>query len=60
MTLNKVIVDLGKSFEEGQEYVALSRARSLEGLKVTSLGDGVGKGGNAQVKEFLWRKFKLR
>lgn len=60
MTLNRVIVDLGKSFEEGQEYVALSRARALDGLKVMALGDGVGKGGNAQVREFLWQKFKLR
>ncbi|CAK4033949.1 ATP-dependent DNA helicase PIF1 [Lecanosticta acicola] len=60
MTLNRVMVDLGKSFEEGQEYVALSRARALDGLKVLSLGDGVGKGGNAQVKQFLWEKFKLR
>lgn len=60
MTLNRVIVDLGRSFEEGQEYVALSRARSLDGLKVLALGDGVGKGGNAQVREFLWQRFKLR
>lgn len=60
MTLNKVIVDLGNSFEEGQEYVALSRARSLDGLKVVSLGAGVGKGGNEQVREFLWQKFRIR
>lgn len=60
MTLNKVIVDLGNSFEEGQEYVALSRARGLDGLKVVSLGAGVGKGGNEQVREFLWEKFKIR
>lgn len=33
MTLNKVVVDLARSFESGQEYVALSRAISLEGLK---------------------------
>ncbi|KAM3423828.1 ATP-dependent DNA helicase [Cercospora zeina] len=59
MTLNRVIVDLGRSFEEGQEYVALSRARSLEGLKVTGLGENVGKGGNAQVKQFLKDKFNL-
>ncbi|PIA99718.1 ATP-dependent DNA helicase PIF1 [Cercospora beticola] len=59
MTLNRVIVDLGRSFEEGQEYVALSRARSLEGLKVMGLGENVGKGGNAQVKQFLKEKFNL-
>lgn len=80
MTLNRVIVDLGKSFEEGQvgsrvvspraeqnkltlsyqEYVALSRARSLYGLKIVSMGNGIGRGGNAQVKEFLWQKFRIR
>ena len=52
MTLNKVEVDLEKSFEEGQMYVALSRATSLEGLKVKSLGHKMG-GGNAEVHEFL-------
>lgn len=60
MTLNRVIVDLGKSFEEGQEYVALSRARSLHGLKVESLGANVGKGGNEQVKKFLQDKFGIQ
>lgn len=59
MTLNKVIVDLGKSFEEGQEYVALSRARSLDGLQVINLGENVGQGGNEQVKRFLKDKFGL-
>ncbi|RYP07581.1 hypothetical protein DL764_002408 [Monosporascus ibericus] len=34
MTLGKVIVDLTRAFEEGQVYVALSRARSLDGLKI--------------------------
>lgn len=51
MTLDKVVVDLSRSFEEGQEYVALSRARALEGLKVEGLG--VGGEGNKEVREFL-------
>ncbi len=34
MTLDRVIVDLARAFEEGQVYVALSRATSLQGLKI--------------------------
>jgi len=33
-TLEKVKVDLRRTFESGQAYVALSRATSLEGLQV--------------------------
>ena len=55
MTLDKVVVDLSRSFEEGQEYVALSRARDLKGLKV--LGLGPGGEGNREVKDFLEEKF---
>ena len=56
MTLNKVIVDLARNFEEGQTYVALSRARSLYGLKVESLGR-LTRGPNEQVIKFLEEKF---
>jgi ATP-dependent DNA helicase PIF1 len=34
-TLERVKVDLGKAFEKGQAYVALSRATHMEGLQVT-------------------------
>lgn len=58
MTLDNVAVDLSRSFEEGQMYVALSRARSLEGLKVENLGKWRPKG-NEQVMEFLKGKFEI-
>ena len=52
MTLSRVIVDLRHSFEPGQDYVALSRAETLEGLKVEGLPI-TGTGPNKQVIEFL-------
>ena len=37
MSLSRVAVSLGKCFEHGQMYVALSRARSLEGLSLIDI-----------------------
>ena len=51
MTLDKVIVNLSSAFEEGQAYVALSRARSLKGLKVEAL-ENQDFTGNPEVKEW--------
>lgn len=58
MTLDRVIVDLARGFEEGQMYVALSRARNLKGLKVIALPKAK-SGGNPQVKHFLKEKFGI-
>lgn len=57
MTLDKVEVDLSKTFEAGQAYVALSRARSLDGLKVVSFPKAAQIGADPQVQEFLREKF---
>lgn len=58
MTLDRVVVDLSNAFEEGQVYVALSRATSLQGLKIEGSSDGLlAKGGNDDVRVFLEAKF---
>lgn len=56
MTLDKVVVDLTKMFCQGQAYVALSRARSLFGLKVVGSEKGLDNAvANPEVTEFMER-----
>ncbi len=59
LTLDRVIVNLSRAFEEGQVYVALSRATGLRGLKIEGDSAGLlaGLGGNKEVQEFLREKF---
>lgn len=61
LTLDRVIVDLTRAWEEGQVYVALSRATNLEGLKIEGDPRGltVGKGGNTEVRKFHREKFGI-
>lgn len=52
MTLSRVIVDLRHAFEPSQDYVALSRAKTLEGLTVEGLPNRE-MAPDVQVIEFL-------
>ena len=59
MTLTSVEVDVSRTFEEGQVYVALSRASTLGGLKVKGMRTGFAcDSGNAEVHEWLWGSFR--
>ena len=58
MTIPRVIVDLAKTFEKGHDYVALSRATGLEGLRVERLGS-LDREMDPQVRAFLEDKFGL-
>lgn len=59
LTLDRVIVNLDRAFEEGQVYVALSRATNLEGLKIEGNGSFLRDKLmiNAEVAAFLKEKF---
>lgn len=57
MTLDRAVVDLFPAWEAGQAYTAMSRVRSLDGLKIASMGDGKAMTANEVVKQFYREKF---
>lgn len=59
LTLDRVIVNLSKAFEDGQVYVALSRATGLSGLKIEGDGDFLRSKlmVNSEVAAFLKERF---
>lgn len=60
LTLDRVIVDLSHVFEDGQVYVALSRATGLKGLKIEGDPRGLIVGnGNKEVRTFMKEKFDM-
>lgn len=59
MTLDRAIIDLSDEFAFGQVYVALSRVRSLRGLKVKALGERMNAAMSGEVREFLETKFGI-
>lgn len=60
MTLDRAVVNLSEGFAFGQVYVALSRVRSLKGLKVKALGERAGGlAMSNEVREFLETRFGI-
>lgn len=59
LTLDRVIVNLDNAFEEGQVYVALSRATNLAGLKIEGSGSFLKAKAmvNNEVAAFLRKNF---
>lgn len=52
-TLDRVVVNLSRKFGPAQPYVALSRAKTLQGLKVEKLGQCGRSDVDQTVREFL-------
>ncbi|KAH9826719.1 ATP-dependent DNA helicase PIF1 [Teratosphaeria destructans] len=53
MTLDQARIDMSAAWEYGQCYTAMSRVRSLDGLKVSGRGSGRAAGADEAVKEFM-------
>jgi hypothetical protein len=58
-TLDRVVVNVDRTFEDGQAYVALSRARSLSGLVIEGGAQclRLGLAANKEVVRFYQEKF---
>ena len=54
--LHKVSVNLAGCFEKGQAYVAMSRARSCEGLQIKGLNKKVWLIGRCSAVLDTWRR----
>lgn len=53
MTLDSVYLDMGKAFESGQVYTAISRCKSLEGLYLKQIPDNDSIVLSDKVQEFM-------
>jgi len=53
MTLNQAEIDMSDAWEPGQMYTAMSRVRTLEGLRVSGLSYGTASRADPVVKEFM-------